>query len=514
MTEVDQFSPGLNREYLIKGFEDKDVQAYYKLMVNMAVMLGAEEKRAEEEMEDALKLELKLAEFALPREKRRNKTALYNPMKLSEVQKLYPEIPLVDYINGITLYEPANVDEDEVVNVAVPDFITKVRDHLASVPARVQANYIIWRNVKTAISYLDSATLGHALEYAKVLTGKKQDVPRWERCTKSVAGLGGNSFYFYEGSLTNAVGSMYAKSFFKLEAKQKADEMVDNIRKEFKKMLDEIDWMDEETKSKAHVKADKITPHMAYAKEILDDTLINDFYEGLELKKDSYLLNYLRLKKFINLYYAKEYRKTIKKDDWRTHGGAAIVNAFYNPSENSIQFPAGILGGVFFDPERPAYMNYGAIGFVVGHEITHGFDDQGSQKDGDGNLVDWWQPETKSRYLEKAQCIIDQYGNYTIDVDGEKFNVNGINTQGENIADNGGMKEALRAYEALVADKGEEPLLPALGFTQRQLFWLSGGSVWCAVYRPAALKNQASTINRKWRVFLVARLILKVKPDI
>ena len=107
-------------------------------------------------------------------------------------------------------------------------------------------------------------------------------------------------------------------------------------------------------------------------------------------------------------------------------------------------------------------------------------------------MVDWWQPETKEKYLERAQCIIDQYGNYTIDVEGEEFNVNGINTQGENIADNGGVKEALRAYEALVADKGEEPLLPALGFTQRQLFWLSGGSVWCAVYRPAALKNQAS----------------------
>lgn len=135
-------------------------------------------------------------------------------------------------------------------------------------------------------------------------------------------------------------------------------------------------------------------------------------------------------------------------------------------------------------------MNYGGIGFVVGHEITHGFDDQGSQKDGDGNLVDWWEPQTKKKYLEKAQCIIDQYGNYTVDVGDETLNVNGINTQGENIADNGGVKEALRAYNQYVAKNGAEGVLPALGYTQKQLFWLSGASVWCSVYRPEKVKNQ------------------------
>jgi len=177
---------------LIKGFDDKDVQAYFKLMINMAVMLGADKDAAEKELEDALRLELKLAEFALPREKRRNKTALYNPMPLKYVQEMYPEIPLVKYINDITLYEPANVDEDEIVNVAVPDFVTKLRDHLATVPARVQANYIVWRNVKSSISYLNKEALAHALEYSRVLTGKTQDVPRWERCTKAVAGLSGH----------------------------------------------------------------------------------------------------------------------------------------------------------------------------------------------------------------------------------------------------------------------------------------------------------------------------------
>ena len=143
-----------------------------------------------------------------------------------------------------------------------------------------------------------------------------------------------------------------------------------------------------------------------------------------------------------------------------------------------------------FHPNVPKYLNFGGIGYVIGHEITHGFDDQGSQKDGDGNLVDWWESDTKKKYLEKAQCIIDQYGNFTVDVGDEVLNVNGVNTQGENIADNGGVKEALRAYDQYVITNGVEGVLPALGYTQKQLFWLAGASVWCSVYRPEKVKNQ------------------------
>jgi len=491
--EVDQPSLGLSREYLIKGFDDKDVQAYYNYMVNTAVFLGANEDVAKAEMKEALELELKIAEISLPREERRNKTALYNPMTLKKVQAMYPEIPLVKYVNHILGSADVTVDENEVVNVAVPKYITDFRELMKSATPRAQANYIVWRNVKFAMAYLNEEALDIKLAYSKVLTGKTQEAPRWEKCVKSTAGLDGTYLYFYEGSLTNAIGGMYARKHFDLNAKDIADQMVENVREEFKNMLDELDWMDPLTKARAHKKADQITPHIAYPKEILDDDLINEFYEGLELKKDSYLKNMIRLKKFISLYYVKEFRKPIDKQSWKTHGGAAIVNAFYNADENSIQFPAGILDGVFFNADRPLYMNYGAIGFVVGHEITHGFDDQGSQKDGDGNLVDWWEPETKKKYLEKAQCIIDQYSNYTVEVDGETLNVNGITTQGENIADNGGIKEAFRAYERVVEKYGPEPILPGLGYSQRQLMWISAATVWCSVRRPASLKNQVLT---------------------
>ena len=328
-------------------------------------------------------------------------------MTIKEASALYPKLPWVEYINVVLSPDrTVSVDENEVVNVAVPKYIEEFGKLIATVPARTIANLIMWRNVKSSMSYLSEEAIQIQLAYSKAITGKASKSPRWEKCVKATAGLGGNYFYHYEGSLTNAVGAMYAKEYFQAAAKEVTDEMVTNIRKEFKDMLNKLEWMDEKTKQRAFEKADLMTPNIAYAKEILDDRLLEDFYDGLVLSKASYLKNYLHLKIWISKYYAKEFRKPVDKKSWKTHGGAAIVNAFYNPAENSINFPAGILDGVFFQEDRPLYMNYGAIGFVVGHEITHGFDDQGSQKDGEGNLVDWWEPETKTRYLEKARSVI------------------------------------------------------------------------------------------------------------
>ena len=492
--EIDQPSLGLERPYLIKGAEDKDVKAYLDYMVSSAVFLGANKEVARTEMKEALDLELKIAAHTLPKEERRNATALYNTMTVKEVSALYPDMDWVEYINAILSPDRSvTIDENEIVNVAVPKYIKEFKEMIADAPARTIANLIMWRNVKSMMSFLTEEAIQIQLVYSKAITGQSSKSPRWENCVKATAGLDDNDLYWSEGSLTNAVGAMYAKAYFKESAKDITEKMTVKIREEFKDMLDNLDWMDAETKRRAHKKADLMTPNIAYPKEILDDKLMAEFYDGLVLPKVSYLKNFLQLKTWISKYYANEFRKPIDKKSWKTHGGAAIVNAFYSPSENSINFPAGILDGVFFQEDRPLYMNYGAFGFVVGHEITHGFDDQGSQKDGEGNLVDWWKPETKQRYLEKAQCIIDQYSNYTVEVDGETLNVNGINSQGENIADNGGMKEALLAYNRLTKRHGVEPILPGINYSPRQLFWLSGARVWCNARRPAALKKQVLT---------------------
>eukprot|EP00091_Calanus_sinicus_P012007 TRINITY_DN2709_c0_g1_i2.p1 TRINITY_DN2709_c0_g1~~TRINITY_DN2709_c0_g1_i2.p1 ORF type:complete len:440 (-),score=137.37 TRINITY_DN2709_c0_g1_i2:278-1564(-) len=246
--EIDQPGLGLSREYLIKGFNDKDVQAYYNYMVQTAVFMGAEEEVAKVEMKEALELELKLAEMSLPREERRNKTALYNPMTLTEVQQLYPEIPLVEYVNKIQGSDTVVHEEAEVVNVNVPNYITGFREHISKVPNRVQANYLIWRIVEDSMRYLNGEALDIQLVFNKIITGKARKSPRWEKCVKSTAGLREPNLYFQEGSLTNAVGGMYARKHFDLNAKDVADQMVHNVREEFKKMLQELDWMDSKQK--------------------------------------------------------------------------------------------------------------------------------------------------------------------------------------------------------------------------------------------------------------------------
>ena len=234
---------GLRREYLIKGADNENVKDYLQYMVDSAVFLGANREAALTEMKDALDLEQKIAELTLPREEMRNMTALYNTMTIKEASALYPKLPWVEYINAVlSLDRMVSVDENEVVNVAVPKYIEEFGKLIATVPARTIANLIMWRNVKSSMSYLSEEAIQIQLAYSKAITGKASKSPRWEKCVKATAGLGSNYFYHYEGSLTNAVGAMYAKEYFQAAAKEVTDEMVFNIRKEFKDMLDKLDW--------------------------------------------------------------------------------------------------------------------------------------------------------------------------------------------------------------------------------------------------------------------------------
>jgi len=253
----------------------------------------------------------------------------------------------------------------------------------------------------------------------------------------------------------------------------------------------QVSWMDAETKRRAKNKLGAIREHVGYPKELLDVSNVDKLYSGLEVDVADFYGNGLRLSVWGTTYYWGKLREKVDKEDWRKHSNPAIVNAFYSAIENSIQFPAGILQGTFFGKKRPAYLNYGGIGWVIGHEITHGFDDQGRQYDKDGNLLNWWGQKTQEVFILRAQCIIDQYGNYTADeVD---LNLNGINTQGENIADNGGIKEAYRAYNQWVTRHGEEKTLPGLHLTPKQLFWTAAANTWCYKYRPKALEKAIRT---------------------
>jgi len=317
--------------------------------------------------------------------------------------------------------------------------------------------------------------------FTQKLTGQSVKLPRWKICVGQLT-----------GSLPHAVGSLYVSKYFDQKSKASAQEMVREIKNQFEEMVMNVDWMDYDTKERAREKAKSMVEHIGYPSELTDIRKLNSLYDGLELSESEYFENGLKLSLFRTNYAFSKLRESVNKTDWERHGNPAVVNAFYSPLENSIQFPAGILQGVFFNSNRPSYLNYGAIGWVIGHEITHGFDDQGRQFDKNGNLVNWWNPNTTRRYMNKAQCMVKQYSNYRV-AEAGNLSINGINTLGENIADNGGIKEAYNAYNYWAVSKGEESLLPGLNFTQRQLFWISAANVWCSVHRPQALEMSILT---------------------
>ncbi|XP_018009279.1 neprilysin-2 isoform X2 [Hyalella azteca] len=478
--DIDQPSLGMpSREYLLRGLNDSDVRAYLDYQVSLAALLGANRTAAELELTESLLFEIQLANFSLPKEQRRNATKLYNKMTVAELQGRVPNIPWLSYIN--TILSPfTTVTEREEVIVNVPSYIENLGKLLLRTDKRVIANYMMWRLSAASISYLSEDARDLQLVYSKKITGTGKRKPRWKECMGAVS-----------GSLSYAVGKLYAEKFFKKDAKAAADEMVSYIRAEFDKILRTVDWMDDETRIRAINKSLAITPHIAYPEELLDETKLTELYKDLQISDGELLSNMRNLTIFGTDYSFKRLREKVDKNDWKKHGAAAVVNAFYSPLENSIQFPAGILQGTFFNADRPKYLNYGAIGFVIGHEITHGFDDMGRQFDYKGDLKEWWKPETRAKFIDKSKCIIYQYGNYTEPEVGLKLN--GVNTQGENIADNGGIKEAYYAYNQYVSDHGEENPLPALGLTAKQLFWLSAANVWCGKYRPETLKLRILT---------------------
>lgn len=245
---------------------------------------------------------------------------------------------------------------------------------------------------------------------------------------------------------------MYVKRFFPKEAKETILEMIGNLKEAFRLNIQELDWMDDETKSKALDKLNMTKEFIGYPDEILDQAILEELYKDLTVDSDDFLGSYLRIISLNRKFIQGRLREVVDKNDWFDHSLVILVNAFYSLSMNSIQFPAGILQGPFFNHKLPKALNYGGIGIVIGHEITHGFDDRGRHFDAFGNLHDWWAKDTASKFVSMSQCIIDQYSNFH---DTQvNLNLNGVVTQGENIADNGGIQLAYRAYGSMPLNPG------------------------------------------------------------
>uniref|UniRef100_A0A672GNE8 Phosphate regulating endopeptidase homolog, X-linked n=1 Tax=Salarias fasciatus TaxID=181472 RepID=A0A672GNE8_SALFA len=405
-------------------------------------------------------------QILIPYENRTSEN-MYNNYTIAQLQRLIPEFDWLGFIKAVvdSKDDPArSVSSGETVIVRAPQYFKDLMKLLNVTDPRTIANYVQWRMVFSKVTSLSRRFLYRYLDYARVTTGTTSLTPRWDKCVNYV-----------ENSLVYATGRLFVNTHFQEDKKHMMEELIDGIRWAFIDILEkENDWMDQPTKIRAVEKAHAVLAKVGYPEFILNDTYLNEDLKQVGVRVPTRLSE----------------RRSLHADAWFTN--PTTVNAFYSSSTNQIRFPAGELQKPFFwGLEYPRSLSYGAIGVIVGHELTHGFDNNGRKYDKDGNLDLWWSNSSITAFNEKTQCMIDQYNGYYWEEAG--LNVRGKRTLSENIADNGGIREAFRAYRRWVDESRggeEEPLLPGVQLNNNQLFFLSYAHVRCNSYRPEAAREQ------------------------
>ncbi|KPM11965.1 Neprilysin 2-like protein [Sarcoptes scabiei] len=450
MIFVDEATLGLRRQLITQGSNHTTVRVYHQLMVDTAMLFGAQNRSQTEVLAT-------------------NQTRLGHDW----IRFVNAAIDLDDG-QQFTAKELVMVDNIRYMG-QIDYLISFVNKH----DKRLLANYMLWRVVLQNLGTGSKVMRDMRDNLNKHLYGITEKMARWKLCLSQLT-----------GSLAMALSSHYIKHHFNETSREKAKEMVRFIQEEFEDILHKTEWMDDETKKNAYKKSNSMKAIVGYPKELADDRLVEEHYRDLQLTPDNFELNIRKVRIWAHRNEFKKLRKRNDPHDWKYFSNAANVNAFYWSQANSIVIPAGILRDIFYDHDRPQYLNFGTIGYVIGHEITHGFDNIGAQFDEIGNARNWWKNETKKHYNEKAQCMIHQYRQYKLPHD---LRINGDLTLKENIADNGAIKEAYQAYEKYVKKFGEELHLPGLKYSPRQLFWIAAAMNWCSKSSPEMFKTRLDT---------------------
>ncbi|XP_076757432.1 neprilysin-1 isoform X3 [Xylocopa sonorina] len=477
--QLDQMQLALpSRDYYLKKSSEAQLKAYHRYMTNVAVLLGANPETAASEFDRVINLEKQLANSSIPEADRHDTSAIYRKLTLGELQREIPQLKWRAYLQEF-IRAPIT-EEEPIVAYAMPYFV-RMGSIVQRTDRRTLHNYILWRLVMSIMPHMIDEYQQKRVEFRKILLGILSERNRWSQCVE-----------WTNKKLGMAVGALFIRDNFNHESKETALEMIHTIREAFNELLAENHWMDNETRAVAKSKADSMNERIGYPEFLKDPVELSKEYVMLNITENHFLENVLAVLKYDAYQNLEKLRKPVDKDKWSTE--PAVVNAFYNPNKNDIVFPAGILQPLFYSQHFPKSLNYGGIGVVIGHEITHGFDDKGRQFDKDGNMMQWWNNATVKAFRERAQCIVDQYSRYKLqEVD---LYINGRMTQGENIADNGGLKQSFRAYKKWVSAHGEEPLLPGVALTHDQLFFLNYAQIWCGSMRPEdALTKIRSSVH-------------------
>ncbi|XP_032081412.1 endothelin-converting enzyme 2 isoform X1 [Thamnophis elegans] len=452
--------------YLNKTANKKVLSVYLEYMVELAMLLGGARSSAEEQMGQVLLLETELANITVPQDERRDDEKIYHKMTIAELQVLAPAIEWLDFISYFLA--PLELTDAEPVVVYGKEYLEQVSHLINNTDKSVLNNYMIWNLVQKTASSLDQRFETAQEKLLETLYGtKKSCTPRWQTCISNT-----------DDTLGFALGALFVKATFDRHSKEIAEDMIAEIRAAFQESLNNLDWMDKKTKQAAKEKADAIYDMIGFPEFIFDNKELDDVYDGYEVSEDSFFQNMLNFYNFSARFMADQLRKPPNRDQWSMT--PQTVNAYYLPTKNGIVFPAGILQAPFYAHNHPKALNFGGIGVVMGHELTHAFDDQGREYDREGNLRPWWQNSSLEAFKNRTECMEEQYSKYL--VNGE--HVNGKQTLGENIADHGGLKAAYNAYKAWLKKNGEEKHLPSVDLTSHQLFFLGFAQVWCSVRTP------------------------------
>uniref|UniRef100_A0A669CKC3 Endothelin-converting enzyme 1 n=1 Tax=Oreochromis niloticus TaxID=8128 RepID=A0A669CKC3_ORENI len=465
--QVDQTSLGLpSRDYYLnKTANEKYLTAYLNFLVELGVLLGGTKESSRAMMEEVLDFETTLANITVPQEERRDEELIYNKMEAKDLATLAPAVDWMAYLRE--MFASVSLNESEPVVVYAKEYLQKVSDLITKTNKSLLNNYMMMKVVRKMASILDQRFQDAEQRFLEVMYGtKKSCTPRWKVCVSDT-----------DSALGFALGAMFVKATFAEDSKAIAENMVTEIKQAFEDGLKYVSWMDTETKKAAQEKADAIYNMVGYPEFIMNVNAKVD-YHVLTSHFCLYFQNVMQYYNFSGRVTADQLRKPPNRNQWSMT--PPTVNAYYNPTKNEMVLPAGILQVPFYSRSWPKALNFGGIGVVMGHELTHAFDDQGREYDKDGNLRPWWKNSSVEAFKKQTQCMVEQYDNYSINQEP----LNGRQTLGENIADNGGLKAAYKAYLNWIKKNGEEATLPALGMTNHQLFFVGFAQVWCSVKTP------------------------------
>ena len=453
--------------YLLDEGNNKNIRkGYVDLMTKEFAMAGYDKmsgKKADKLAQMVMAFETRLAKAMNTKLENRNPQATFNRYTVEEAAAFAPNIDWKGYFETMGIMEGM-----KSFNIAQPKYFTEINNVLKDADVETLKAYFAWHEIVSAAGYLSDEFVNANFDFfGKLMSGREVNRPRWKRVTSTV-----------EGAMGEALGQLYVERYFPAEAKVRMETLVQNLITALGQRIDMAEWMTDATKANAHKKLSTIYVKIGYPNKWRD-------YSGLEIKNDSYYANVVRSNEFDMAYNFSKINKPVDKDEWLMT--PQTVNAYYNPTTNEICFPAAILQPPFFNMEADEAANYGAIGVVIGHELTHGFDDQGRQYDQDGNLNDWWTEEDAKNFDNNKHTLIEAFNNCVALDDPElgKMNGNGELTLGENIADNGGLHVSYLAMQNAKAKK-QVNKNEMDGFTPEQRFFLAYAAVWASNIRPAA----------------------------